>query len=36
MELFIERQAAKIAGELSCLDRVVISGTIPGTGSNES
>jgi len=30
MELFTERHAAKISGELSCLDRVVISGTIPG------
>lgn len=30
MELFTERHAAKIIGELSCLDRVVISGTIPG------
>lgn len=30
MELFIERHADKIVGELSCLDRVVITGTIPG------
>ena len=30
MELFTERHAAKITGVLSCLDRVVISGTIPG------
>jgi hypothetical protein len=30
MEHFTERHAAKISGELSCLDRVVISGTIPG------
>jgi hypothetical protein len=30
MELITERHAAKISGELSCLDRVVISGTIPG------
>ncbi len=30
MELFTERHAAKICGELSCLDRVVVSGTIPG------
>jgi hypothetical protein len=30
MELFTERHAVKISGELSCLDRVVISGTIPG------
>jgi hypothetical protein len=30
MELFTERHAAKITGELSCLDRVVISGTLPG------
>lgn len=27
MELFTERHAAKITGELSCLDRVVISST---------
>jgi hypothetical protein len=30
MELITERHAAKISGELSCLDRVVISGSIPG------
>ena len=30
MELFTERHTAKISGELSCLNRVVISGTIPG------
>jgi hypothetical protein len=30
MELFTERHADKISGELSCLDRVVITGTIPG------
>ena len=30
MQLFTERHAAKIVGELSCLDRVVITGTIPG------
>ena len=30
MELFTERHAEKIVGELSCLDRVVITGTIPG------
>jgi hypothetical protein len=30
MELFTERHADKIVAELSCLDRVVISGTIPG------
>ena len=30
MELFTERHADKIVGELSCLDRVVITGTIPG------
>jgi len=29
MELFTERHADKISGELSCLDRVVITGTIP-------
>ena len=26
---FIERHAEKIAGVLSCLDRVVITGTLP-------
>jgi DNA-binding MarR family transcriptional regulator len=30
MQLFTERHAAKIVGELSCFDRVVITGTIPG------
>jgi len=30
MVLFTERHAASICGELSCLDRVVVSGTIPG------
>ena len=30
MELFTERHAAKITSELSCLGRVVISGTLPG------
>ena len=35
MELFTERHAAKICGELSCLDRVVISGTIPGICYSE-
>ena len=30
MELFTDRHAAKISGELSCLERVVISGSIPG------
>ena len=30
MELFTERHADKITGEVSCLDRVVISGTNPG------
>ena len=30
MELFTERHADKITGELSCLDRVVITATIPG------
>jgi hypothetical protein len=29
MELFTERHMDKISGELSCLDRVVITGTIP-------
>lgn len=30
MDLFLERHSAKIAGVLSCWDRVVITGTIPG------
>jgi len=30
MELFTERHTAKISGELSCLDRGVISGATPG------
>ena len=30
MELFTTRHAAKISGELSCLDRVVITGTVLG------
>lgn len=30
MELFIERHAAKIVGELSCLGWIVVSCTIPG------
>jgi len=30
MDLFIQRHADKIAGVLSCWDRVVITGTIPG------
>lgn len=30
MELFTDRHAAKIRGVLSCLDRVLITGTIPG------
>jgi len=29
MELFTQRHATQIAGEISCLDRVVITGTIP-------
>lgn len=29
MELFTQRHTLKIAGELSCFDRVVITGTIP-------
>jgi len=29
MELYTERCADKISGGLSCLDRVVITGTIP-------
>jgi hypothetical protein len=29
MELFTQRHAAQIAGELSCFDRIVITGTIP-------
>lgn len=30
MDLFLERHSDKIAGVLSCWDRVVITGTIPG------
>ena len=30
MDLFLERHADKIGGVLSCFDRVVITGTIPG------
>ena len=30
MELFTERHSSKIRGALSCFDRVVITGTIPG------
>ena len=30
MELFTDRHACKIRGTLSCFDRVVITGTIPG------
>lgn len=30
MDLFLKRHADKIAGVLSCYDRVVITGTIPG------
>ena len=30
MDLFLNRDADKIAGALSCWDRVVITGTIPG------
>jgi hypothetical protein len=30
MDLFLERHSAKITGVLSCWDRVVITGTIPG------
>jgi hypothetical protein len=30
MELFTQRHASKIQGVLSCFDRVVITGTIPG------
>jgi len=30
MDLFLERHTDKIAGVLSCYDRVVITGTIPG------
>lgn len=29
MELFTQRHATQIAGELSCFDRIVITGTIP-------
>jgi hypothetical protein len=30
MELFTERHASKILGTLSCFDRIVITGTLPG------
>lgn len=30
MEMFSERHAGQIVGQLSCLDRVIITGTIPG------
>ncbi|MDA8139220.1 MAG: hypothetical protein M0036_11270 [Desulfobacteraceae bacterium] len=30
MQLFTERHVEKICGQLSCLDRVIITGTIPG------
>ena len=30
MDLFLQRHADKIAGVLSCWDRVVIIGTVPG------
>jgi len=30
MQLFLERHQDKITGKLSCWDRVVITGTIPG------
>ena len=30
MELFLARHADKIAGVLSCWDRVILTGTIPG------
>jgi len=30
MEQFIERHASKIQGVLSCRDRIVLNGTIPG------
>lgn len=30
MELFTDRHASKIRGELSCFDRIVVTGTIPG------
>ena len=30
MGLFTDRHASKIRGDLSCFDRVVITGTIPG------
>ena len=29
MELYTQRHAIKIADELSCFDRIVITGTIP-------
>lgn len=35
MNAFLERHAKKIAGALSCFDRVVITGTIPGICHSE-
>jgi hypothetical protein len=32
MALLTERHADKIAGTLSCYDRIVIQGTLPGVG----
>ena len=36
MNPFIERHREKIAGELSCLDRVVMTGTLPDTGHAQA
>jgi len=30
MELFTERHASKISGTLSCFDRIIVTGTLPG------
>ena len=32
MELFTERYAERLVGVLSCYDRIVITGTLPGAG----
>ena len=35
MNPFVERHQDKIAGVLSCFDRVVITGTLPDIGVND-
>ncbi len=32
MTTFVERHARKFVGSLSCYDRVIIQGTLPGVG----